>query len=600
MDWNVEEVVHWLKEIGLSKYAKRFKGYLVNGAVLVQMDETLLDDLEVTDPNDRKILLGETAKLNSAQSDESQALSTMKETQSTVQSAPVLDTPLITVSNFDDGENGPRLVVVCDNDDDDILNNNRRISNEELINQRIINLAYRDGEDSTTDDNSERDFSFKDSDEEQGFDIYDDTAVESTPVASAVATRATQMVELLSRDNVALREKLESVYLKMNNMQMLECELESMRTAYEELQMSFRKRESLEYSTRTRMESEMSKLQESNRNLQAELDTCKDEVEQGKKSLEKFKSDLQLKNEVIRQLIAQSNGFASTRDELEDTLKQQRKQIEELERDKDHLNSSLVQSGERISFLQQELKQQLHTNHVNTTRKAHGAHVTESNSANQDTCSTTEEKMPHHRHSNSADEGIAELDGPISVPILLELLREKDDRIQVLGENISRLEQTLLQEGTSRNLAIRAVSVPKEARIAALEKSIQEREKIIAECRVENLKSVEELYVANRRCADLEAIIKSLHSQLAEKTTRLRLLQSNNDGEDEPNEPEWPLDPAFCRTDFAQMKDLARDSYAESLDSGMSLTNALDVRHTDPEYKTIDEPDQLSIHYWSV
>ena len=54
--------------------------------------------------------------------------------------------------------------------------------------------------------------------------------------------------------------------------------------------------------------------------------------------------------------------------------------------------------------------------------------------------------------------------------------------------------------------------------------------------------------------------IKSLHSQLAEKTIRLRLLQNNNDGEDEPNEPEWSLDPAFCRTDFAHMKDLARDS----------------------------------------
>ena len=29
------------------------------------------------------------------------------------------------------------------------------------------------------------------------------------------------MVELLSRDNVALREKLENVYLKMNSMQMV-------------------------------------------------------------------------------------------------------------------------------------------------------------------------------------------------------------------------------------------------------------------------------------------------------------------------------------------------------------------------------------------
>lgn len=46
----------------------------------------------------------------------------------------------------------------------------------------------------------------------------------------------------------------------------------------------------------------------------------------------------------------------------------------------------------------------------------------------------------------------------------------------------------------------------REARIAALEKSIEEREKIIAECRGQNLKSIEELYVANRRCADLEAM----------------------------------------------------------------------------------------------
>lgn len=50
----------------------------------------------------------------------------------------------------------------------------------------------------------------------------------------------------------------------------LECELQSMRTAYEELQISFRKRESLEYSTRTRMEAEISKLQENNRNLRGE------------------------------------------------------------------------------------------------------------------------------------------------------------------------------------------------------------------------------------------------------------------------------------------------------------------------------------------
>lgn len=57
--------------------------------------------------------------------------------------------------------------------------------------------------------------------------------------------------------------------------------------------------------------------------------------------------------------------------------------------------------------------------------------------------------------------------------------------------------------------------------------------------------------------------IKSLHSQLSEKSAKIRLLQNNNEeleNDDEPKEPEWPLDPAFCRTDFAHIKDLARDS----------------------------------------
>ena len=71
--------------------------------------------------------------------------------------------------------------------------------------------------------------------------------------------------------------------------------------------------------------------------------------------------------------------------------------------------------------------------------KTHALHVAERSTVKDDTCLTNDEKTTHHRHTNSADEGIAELDGPTSVPVLLELLREKDDRIQVLGENISRV-----------------------------------------------------------------------------------------------------------------------------------------------------------------
>lgn len=94
-------------------------------------------------------------------------MSANSEIQDTVQTAHVVDTPLITVSNFDEGDARPRLVLLCD--DEDFPYNKRKISSEEFTNQRIINLAYSDGEESSTDDGSERDFSFKESDGEQDF-----------------------------------------------------------------------------------------------------------------------------------------------------------------------------------------------------------------------------------------------------------------------------------------------------------------------------------------------------------------------------------------------------------------------------------------------
>ena len=57
-----------------------------------------------------------------------------------------------------------------------------------------------------------------------------------------------------------------------------------------------------------------------------------------------------------------------------------------------------------------------------------------------DTADTrSEETITNHLHSISSDEGIAELDGPISVPILLDQLKEKDERIQVLGDKLLRV-----------------------------------------------------------------------------------------------------------------------------------------------------------------
>ena len=82
---------------------------------------------------------------------------------------------------------------------------------------------------------------------------------------------------------------------------------------------------------------------------------------------------------------------------------------------------------------------QLYPNHVISSRKARAQEVAQSDSATTYTSSTTDGDKTQRRHSNSADEGIAELDGPTTVPGLLELLKEKDERIEELGDQLLRV-----------------------------------------------------------------------------------------------------------------------------------------------------------------
>lgn len=107
----------------------------------------------------------------SSKSDESQLLFKKNKTRSPVKNPQVIQTPVITVSDFDDNDDDNEQRLDPISDDEEETNNQRTGLTEELPNQRIINLSYS-GDESTTDDGSERDFSFKDSDEEHDIGKY--------------------------------------------------------------------------------------------------------------------------------------------------------------------------------------------------------------------------------------------------------------------------------------------------------------------------------------------------------------------------------------------------------------------------------------------
>ncbi|KAK3737394.1 hypothetical protein QZH41_019945, partial [Actinostola sp. cb2023] len=63
MEWAIEDVVDWLKELKLDQYCKRFQSHLVSGPIILQMDDVLLDDLNITLSKERQLLLNQSRTL---------------------------------------------------------------------------------------------------------------------------------------------------------------------------------------------------------------------------------------------------------------------------------------------------------------------------------------------------------------------------------------------------------------------------------------------------------------------------------------------------------------------------------------------------------
>lgn len=75
----------------------------------------------------------------------------------------------------------------------------------------------------------------------------------------------------------------------------------------------------------------------------------------------------------------------------------------------------------------------------------------------------------------------------------------------------------------------------RDAKIAALEKTSQETEKIIAEARSEKIRHMDEVHAAQKKVADLESRVKDLESKLAERDAMIKVLQKHTYEKDVSN-----------------------------------------------------------------
>lgn len=350
---------------------------------------------------------------------------------------------------------------------------------------------------------------------------------------------AVQAVQQLLEENSALKAELDLYYSKASRLQRLELELQKLKNDHDSLVQSADKRERLNAAMQSRLERELGKSQEVARRLKEQLDSTLTQL--SIRSLPDH-GDSELKKEVSRrdvliaQLLTQNKELTAEKERKEIELQAQRATLQEQRNHIDILDNALNNAQANVVRLEEECrKKQLYVERAGQLQK----HLAEIQVASErrlqmekrfrsqlerdveNLTSKTEGKSPSNARKESED-----------VEILKKTLREYEEKIISLENEVAKWEQRYLEESTMRQIAVDAASVPKDAKIAALERTSQESEKLIAQVRSEKLKQMDELYASQRKCAEQEGKLKDLESRLAEKDAMIRVLQQHSQEKD--------------------------------------------------------------------
>nr|XP_002742269.2 PREDICTED: angiomotin-like [Saccoglossus kowalevskii] len=347
----------------------------------------------------------------------------------------------------------------------------------------------------------------------------------------AIAERATQMVEILSDENAALRQEVESYYQKVSKLQKFEQDIEKVQNSYEYLVKSTAKREYLEKMMRSKLELEFKLTQEKNKELEAQVESLKAHLHHQESPLiaenEQLKAELRKRDEIYRHLMNQHTEDRSNKSRVEVELAAQRATLSEQRTHIDVLDTALSNAQANVVRLQEECqRKQVYVDKVEKLQQALVAIQNASDKREQ-----LERKVrlklekeldglkAHQRAvaSQEHDEGVS-LDSPNNSQTLMELVKERDEKILFLEAEVTKWEQRYLQE-----VALKQCIDPRlSPRSLSAERNADEGERKFMN---EKVKHMEELLAINKRCTELDSHVKSLTKDLNEKQALISVLQ---------------------------------------------------------------------------
>ncbi|XP_035481097.2 angiomotin isoform X3 [Scophthalmus maximus] len=341
----------------------------------------------------------------------------------------------------------------------------------------------------------------------------------------AMIARAHQMVDVLTEENRMLRQEMDTCREKVTKLHKLETEIQLVSEAYENLAKSSSKREALEKTMRNKLELEVRRLHDFNRDLRERMETA------NKQLAAKECDGSEDNRKTISQLLTQNKETLREKEKLEMELNSLRSTTEDQRRHIEIRDQALNNAQAKVVKLEEELKKkQIYVEKVERMQQA---------LAQLQAACEKREQLEHRLRTRLEREleslrmqqrqGSSQSTGGVpseyNATVLMEHLREKEERILALEADMTKWEQKYLEESVMRQFALDAaasVATQRDTSATVISHSSSSSYDTSVEARIQ--KEEEEILMANRRCLDMESRIKNLHAQIIEKDAMIKVL----------------------------------------------------------------------------
>ncbi|XP_061103713.1 angiomotin isoform X2 [Conger conger] len=352
----------------------------------------------------------------------------------------------------------------------------------------------------------------------------------------AMVARAQQMVEMLSQENHLLKQEMEMCCDKVAKLQKLETEIQLVSEAYENLVKSSGKREALEKTMRNKLELEVRRLHDFNRDLRERMETANKQL--AAKECEGSEDN----RKTISQLHAQNKEAVREKETLEIELNSLRSANEDQRRHIEIRDQALNNAQAKVVKLEEELKKkQVYVEKVERMQQALAqlqAACEKREQLEHRLRTRLERELESLRIQQRQGGSQAGSSPEYNTGALMEQLREREERILALEADMTKWEQKYLEESVMRQFALDAaasVATQRDTSLGISHSPSSSYDTSSVEARIQ--KEEEEILLANRRCLDMESRIKNLHAQIIEKDAMIKVLHQRSRKEPKSDAP---------------------------------------------------------------